>query len=229
MLHADEMATVWVITPGPRERLVTTFLEDGEIGVIYPALGDGRDLDRARTEKLLADAGVPRVDAEAKLFLSFVRRMNVGDIVAMPDHHAGGIVIGVVAGDYVFRDDVDVSRARHRRPVEWRRRLPLSALPERLAHIASSRHDIVEESDGRLRDLALRCTRGELGDDPADRPRAPAATRRSASGSPRAPRAPRAPKRPPRATMPERRCTSCLVVKSEDLFDDDGDLCRDCA
>lgn len=218
---------IWVIGAGPRERLVTTFLEEGEIGVSYPALGDGRNLDRVKTEKALADAGVPHVEVEAKLFLSFVRRMNVGDIVAMPDHHAGGVVMGVVAGDYAFRDDLDPARARHRRPVEWRRRLPLSALPERLAHITASRHSILEESDGRLRDLALRCCRGELGDDPTDRPRVAAATpKRAASG---APRRPRAPKRPPRATMAERRCTSCLVVKSEDLFDHGEDLCRDCA
>lgn len=224
MLHADEMATIWVIAAGPRERLVSTFLTDGAIGVSYPALGDGRNLDRRAAERALTEGKVPKVEAEAKLFLSFVRRMQIGDVVAMPDHHAGGVAMGVVAGDYEFCDELAPQQARHRRPVEWRRRLPFTALPERLAHIADARKPFQEESDGRLRELALQCCRGELGDDPTDRPAMAVATPR-ASG----PRKPRAPKRPPRATMSERRCPHCLVVKAETLFDDGEDLCRDCA
>lgn len=218
------MATVWVIAAGDRERLVSRFLADGAIGVSYPALGDGRNLDRRAAEKALSEAKVAKVDAVAKLFLSFVRRIEIGDVVAMPDHHAGGVVIGVIAGDYEFRDDLAADQARHRRAVEWRRRLPLSALPERLAHIADGRVAFQEESDGRLRDLALRCCRGELGEDPTDRPAAPVTLPRST-----APRKPRAPSRPPRATMAGRRCQHCLVVKAEDLFEEGEDLCRDCA
>lgn len=217
------MATVWVIRGGNRHRLVHTFLTDNEVGVGYPMLGDGRDLDHRAVERRLTDEGTPRAEAEAKMFLSFVRRMTVGDIVAMPDPQAGGLACGVVAGDYRYRDDLDESRARHRRPVEWRRRLPFDALPERLANLPHQRQPIQDAADGRLRDLALQCCRLEMGDDPLDRPRTPLPTASSR------PRRPRAAPRPPKATIAEKRCGMCFVVKPADVFEDGADWCRDCA
>lgn len=221
VLHADEMATIWVIRGGNRHRLVQKFLTDSVIGLTHP-LPDGRTLDRAKAERLLTDK-VANSEAEAKQFLSFVRRMNVGDVAALLDPAADGLAIGVIAGDYEFDDTVDENRAQHRRPVEWRRRLPFAALPERLAHVPHQRTAVQDVADGRLRDLALQCCRLELGDDPLDRPRG-APPRSSMSGPRRAP----APKRPPKATIPERRCANCFVVKPADAFEDGGDWCRDC-
>ena len=223
VIHASEMATVWVIRGGDRDRLVQTFLDAGEIGVGYPELPDGTTVDRSTALRLLQpDPEEPAPEADAAMFLSFVRRIDVGDIVLMPDPAAGGFVCGVAAGDYRYRDDLDPGRCRHRRPVDWRRRLPYDALPERLAHLPRQHQPVHDVPDGRLRDLALRCCRLELGDDPFDRPRgaAPSAARRSSR--------PRAPKRPPKASMPERRCAGCLVVKPAEVFEGDGDWCRDC-
>ena len=226
MIHAREMATVWVIRGGERNRLVQTFLDDGAIGVGFPELPDGRTLDRSATLRLLEpDREAPPPEGEAAMFLSFVRRIEVADLVLLPDPAAEGFAVGVVAGDYEFHDELAADRARHRRPVEWRRRLPYSALPERLKHLPNQRQPIDDVADGRLRDLALRCSRLELGDDPFDRPRGATAAAR-ASG---APRRSRAPKRPPKASIPERRCASCLVSKPAELFEDGGDWCRDCA
>ena len=223
VLHASEMATVWVVRGGDRDRLVQTFLDDGVVGVAYPQLPDGRTLDRSKALRLLQpDPEAPVPEAEAAMFLSFVRRMAVGDVVLVPDHAASGFPVGVVAGDYEYHDAIDAGRARHRRPVEWRRRLPFDALPERLKQLPNQRHAVHDVPDGRLRDLALRCTRLELGDDPFDRPRGATVRARSA------PRASRAPKRPPKATIAERRCASCFVSKPVDLFEDGGDWCRDC-
>jgi len=168
VIHADEMATVWVVRGGPRDRLVRAFLDDGEIGVVFPQFPDGHD--------------------------------------------------------------VDADRAQHRRPVEWRRRLPFASLPARLDHLPDQRSVLEDVPDGRLRDLARQCTELQLGDDPFDRPAVAPPRRRttSSTGRPRTPRKP-APKRPSQATRAERRCTVCLVTKSEDLFDDAGDVCGDCA
>ena len=157
------------------------------------------------------------------MFLSFVRRIEIGDLVLMPDPAAGGFVCGVATGDYEYLADLEPSRCRHRRPVEWRRRLPFDALPERLEHLPRQRAVLDDVPDGRLRDLALQCSRLELGADPFDRPRG--AVPRAASG--RAPRS-RAPKRPPKATIAERRCAGCLVSKPAEVFEDGGDWCRDC-
>lgn len=233
MIHADEMATVWVVRAGDRHRLVQTFLNEGVIGLGYETVPDGTNLDRT---KALRHLGVEDIDpastasasteAAVALFLSFVRRVAVGDIVGMLDPHADGLVCGVVTGDYAYDESVDVSRHRHRRPVEWRRRLPFSELPERLEALATQRPTMAEVNDGRLRTLALACCALEAGDDPFDRPAAP--VRATRTRSPNGTRAPRAPKKPPQATTAEKRCMNCFVSKSIDLFEDGGDWCRDC-
>ncbi len=234
-VHADEMATVWVVRGGERDRLVRTFLDDGEIGLVEPRFGDGRDVDRTSALRTLGvgmdDEPTKAQEADVARFLSFVRRIRVGDVAMLVDPVAGGLACGVVVGDYRFRDDVDPARAPHRRAVSWRRRLPFDDLPDRLDHVPAQRSDLEDVPDGRLRALALRCCRGEAGQDPFDRPAVPAPrARRSPSGQRRTatPRTP-APKRPSQATRAERRCTVCLVTKAEDLFEDDGTVCRDCA
>jgi len=234
VIHADEMATVWVVRGGPRDRLVRAFLDDGEIGVVFPQFPDGHDVDRAKALRILGvgldDEPSKHQEHDAALFLSFVRRIKVGDIAMLVDPAAGGLACGVVTGEYRYRTDVDADRAQHRRPVEWRRRLPFASLPARLDHLPDQRSVLEDVPDGRLRDLARQCTELQLGDDPFDRPAVAPPRRRttSSTGRPRTPRKP-APKRPSQATRAERRCTVCLVTKSEDLFDDAGDVCGDCA
>ncbi len=223
VIHASEMATVWIIRGGERNRLVQTFLDAGEIGVGYPEIGDGRSVDRPKALRLLqGDPEAAAPEAQAAMFLSFVRRIDIGDVVLMPDPAAGGFVCGVVTGDYEFHADIDPDRHRHRRTVQWRRRLPYDELPERLEHLPNQRQMLNDIPDGRLRDLALRCCRLELGLDPFDRPRGATPAARSRTSRPRAP------KRPPQATMADRRCVGCLVTKPEEVFEDGGDWCRDC-
>ncbi|MDE0801763.1 MAG: hypothetical protein OSA99_00425 [Acidimicrobiales bacterium] len=221
MIHPKEMATVWVIRGGERNRLVPTFLRDGSIGVGYPTIGDGRSVDRAKALRLLTtddEAAAP--EAAAAMFLSFVRRVEIGDIVLMPDPQESGMACGVVTGDYEYRDQVPLDQYRHRRAVDWRRRLPYHLLPERLENVPRQRQTLNDVADGKLRDLAKQCCAGDVGDDPFVRKSPPV---RSSSG----PRARRPPK-PPKATVPERRCMSCFVSKPEELFEDGGDWCRDC-
>ena len=236
MFHADEMATVWVVRAGPRDRLVRPFLDDGEIGLVLPQFPDGHDVDRAKALRILGvgldDEPTKHQEHDAALFLSFVRRIQPGDIAMLVDPAAGGFACGVVTGEYRYRTDLGPDAAQHRRPVEWRRRLPFTALPARLDHLPDQRTVLEDVPDGRLRDLALQCTELRLGDDPFDRPAvAPPRRPSSSGGGPRRPRTPKppAPKRPSQVTRAERRCTVCLVTKAEDLFDDAGDVCRDCA
>ena len=221
------MATVWVVRGGDRHQLVPMLLDDGDIGVEFPMLEDGRELDRAAVLRRLGrvdpDASDNAREQDAKMFLSFVRRMAIGDIVAMPDPAAGGVGFGVIDGAYRFDDERDASRARHRRAVTWCRRLATDDLPERLAHVPRTRSVLDDPADGRLRALAEQCCRGEAGTDPSVRPTV--ARRAPGTGTPRR----RTPPRPPKATVAERRCAGCLVVKPDGLFDDDGgDYCQDC-
>lgn len=223
------MATLWLIHGGNRGRMVPTFLRDCVVGAEFPDLADGRSLDRSATVKALGGGLEPSkaVLAEAAEFLSFVRRIEVGDVVLLPDPAAKGLVCGVVSGDYHYEPDLDVSRFRHRRPVEWRRRLPYTDLPERLSQLPRQRGTVTDVPDGRLRTMALECCALERGADPMDRPRgaatASAGRRSRSSGSPR-----RAATPPPR-TVAERRCMACLMKKPEDHFDGAAEFCIDCS
>ena len=220
MIHPKEMATVWVIRGGERNQLVPRYLDDGSIGVDFPDLPDGRSVDRAKAIRLLTtDPEAPPPEANAAMFLSFVRRIEVGDIVLMPDPQEKGLACGVVTGDYEFRGDAE-SGPRHRRAVDWRRRLPVADLPERLDKVPKQRKQLDDVADGKLRDLAKQCCTGERGDDPFVRKSPPV---RSSPGT-----RTRKPPKPPKATVPERRCMSCFVSKPEELFEDGGDWCRDC-
>lgn len=226
MIHADEMATIWVLRGGDRDRLVKAFLDDGQVGVEFPEFPDGRTVDRGKAIRLLGGGSEPSksVEHEAAMFLSFVRRIGVTDVVLLRDRVASGFVCGVVTSDYEFRPDLGADRARHRRSVDWRRRLPFSLLPERLEKLPAHRPVLDDVPDGRLRDLALRCCRGELGDDPFDRPAGvvPSTPKRRSSGA-------RAPARPKPAPKPERRCLQCLMSKSYDFFDGADEICIDCS
>ncbi len=230
-LHATEMANVWVVRGGERDELVRPFLDDGEIGVGFPEFPDGGTVDRTAVLRIMGvgmdDEPSKQQEARAATFLSFVRRVQIGDLVLLVDRVAKGFAVGVASGDYRYRSDLDERRARHRRPVQWRRRLPFADLPERLAKVPDQKAAFDEVPDGRLRDLALQCSRGERGDDPFDRP-ARAAPARRASGGAR-PRSSGASTRRKTVTKAERRCTTCLVTKPLDLFDGDGDMCVDCA
>ncbi|MDZ7676140.1 MAG: hypothetical protein U5K30_13860 [Acidimicrobiales bacterium] len=220
-MHPKEMATVWVIRGGERNRLVPTFLREGTVGLGFGGLPDGRSVDRATALRLLSSGAEDETppEAEAAMFLSFVRRIEVGDLVLMPDPQERGLACGVVTGDYEYHDELPPEQCRHRRPVEWRRRLPYAELPERLERVPSQRKALDDVPDGKLRELAQRCCAGELGDDPHNRRSPPV---RSSSGGARRPT------RPPKAAIPEKRCMGCFVVKPAELFEGDGDLCRDC-
>ena len=184
VIHPKEMATVWVIRGGEGNRLVGEFLRDGCIGLEYADFPDGTTIDRAKAIELLegrrvifdeADEGhAASSESGAAMFLSFVRRMEIGDVVFMPDPRAKGLACGVVTGDYTFHADLMPEHGRHRRSVDWRARLLNADLPERLDHVPRQRKVLDDVADGKLRALAIRCCAGELGEDPHARPaRAP--------------------------------------------------------
>src|SRR3546814_11502018 len=115
---------------------VRSVLYEGGIGVASPQCPDGHDVDRSKALKILGvgldDEPSKHQEADAALFLSFVRRIRVADIALLLDPVAGGFACGVVTGDYRYRGELDGDRAQHRRPVDWRRRLPFGLLPARL-------------------------------------------------------------------------------------------------
>lgn len=66
-------------------------------------------------------------------FWPFLRKMEEGDLVALPLKGRSAIVIGKVTGPYTYRPDFPID-ARHTRPVKWEREFPRSAFDQDLLY-----------------------------------------------------------------------------------------------
>lgn len=226
MIEDVETAKLWLLRGGDGHRMVSAFLAEGVVGVPFAELPDGRTLDRAgAVRRFQAEGRAGNPEAEAATFLSFVRRIDIGDLVLMPDPVPRGLAIGWVTGDYTFDGDLSPDRCRHRRTVNWQRRLPYADLPERLQTLTQPRTSLKEIPDGRVRALVAEVLTGDAGEDVRSRPqrgRAPAGsgTRRSAAR--------RASARPVKVEE-ERRCTICLMSKPLSRFEGDSEWCDMCA
>lgn len=93
--------------------------------------------DREGLRRLLADAypdGRQKTLAnwEAQLW-AFFRKIQIGDLVALPLKARSVVAFGQVTGPYQFRPDLPKD-ARHTRPVEWLQEIPRSGLDQDLLY-----------------------------------------------------------------------------------------------
>lgn len=219
-------ATLWLIRGGESNRLVRRFLDEGVTGVGFGDLPDGRTVDAFVLQKKLAAAFVEKPEQVSTQFFSFVNRVEVGDVVFMPDPQAKGLATGIVTGEYTYDPDIPVEECRHRRSVDWRRRIGYDALPERLANLPKQRAVVADVPDGRLRVLAHEAFLHELGEDPHRRP-----VRSTGGGGGSRPRRSSTGgriKKPAPKPVEQRRCMTCMMQKPLDFFDGDDQHCRDC-
>lgn len=87
----------WVIRGGQRNRLVDVFLSEQVTGVGYATIGDARDLESSDIANHLVEEGTSRnVALHTRMFMSFLREVQVDDDVLMPD--TPDVIIGRVAG-----------------------------------------------------------------------------------------------------------------------------------
>ena len=114
--------TVWVIRGGRYGEREEEALENN---VLTVGFGYAENLDGAQTREDVAKeiqgfnpAATPsQIAAWSRQIWSFKTRIENGDLVVMPRKGQPYIAIGAIAGDYIFRPELQ--ELRHGRPVEW--------------------------------------------------------------------------------------------------------------
>jgi restriction system protein len=120
---------------GEREQFA---LDNGRAVIGWPLLSDLADvadrddlIERLRAEYPIA--GEKLLTNNAAQLWAFVRRIEVGDLIALPLKTTPAIAIGRTMGPYKFEPD-NPADARHTRPVEWIRTVPRSAVGQDLLY-----------------------------------------------------------------------------------------------
>lgn len=211
-----------MIRGGRDNCLVDEFIDAGAIGVGYAAVPEASDLSRDDIEALLRAEGTSAtVGWHSEMLVDFVHRVDVGDVVIMPDTPNGEVVIGEIAGGYEFHPELPPERYRHRRPVVWMGRQEHAELPASRQGLYRQRPTLLEVEDADdLVAHAQRVRSGEVG-----RPATPPARPRRRPGSPHASTVGRSPS----GEANERVCEKCFqrLKVSAFVHPDDG-FCKTC-
>ncbi len=117
--------TVWLVRAGRYGERETLALEQGLAVIGWEELPDLGDVaSRGELEELVRvtypDAGKGRVANWVGQLWAFRERMQVDDLVVLPQKTQAAIAIGKVAGPYTYRVDLGAD-VHHTRPVEWLR------------------------------------------------------------------------------------------------------------
>ncbi len=212
---------MWVIRGGDADQLVAPFVDEGTIGLAYPEVPDAEILTRSEIRRfLVGDRTTAQLDADEAILSAFVREIQVGESVLLPDTSRHEVVVGAVTGRYEF--DRDAADVQHRRTVDWLARHRIDDLPAAVRSTAKPKLALQQHRDAEWSAYLAQVREGTLGRDPKDRPvRVVAAPRqrsaRTAASTPR-------PKKP---VLTMRTCASCFLQTHPDRMR--GDFCVDCA
>jgi restriction system protein len=100
-----------------------------EIAIGWEVMGDlsklsaSRDTFKAAYAKLFPAERPGAIPVKAGVLYRFSKEMKIGDIVVYPSKHDRMVNIGIIAGDYAFRPEIDKDYP-HRRAVHWKVRQP---------------------------------------------------------------------------------------------------------
>lgn len=217
---------MWVIHGGEQSQMVDRFVDGGVIALGYSQVPDAEILTRSEIRRFLADGrSTAALDAAEEMFSAFVRELQVGDSVLLPDPHRGEVIVGTITSGYEFDGTEGSEALSHRRSVEWIARHPIGDLPAAVQGVARQKATLQQHRDAEWAGYLAQVRDHEIGRDPKDRPARSAAvpaTRRRAAGTARA-----ATPRTPKAVVAQRTCPSCFLQTHPDRFR--GDVCVDCA
>ena len=147
--------TVWVIRGGRYGEREEEALENN---VLTVGFGYAENLDGAQTREDVAKeiqgfnpAATPsQIAAWTRQIWSFKTRIENGDLVVMPRKGQPYIAIGAIAGDYIFRPELQ--ELRHGRPVEWiNTEVSRNSLSGRPKAFPVGRHDRISATGSRRR------------------------------------------------------------------------------
>jgi hypothetical protein len=125
LVPAPEGVRVWVVRPRAHGELGACLAE----GVVGLGTQSGIDVDAtglspAELRVLAKELSGRRPAKDLRQLSTFVDDVSSGDRVALPVERGAGLLLGEVAGDYLFRGR---ELLPHRRPARWDRVVPRSA------------------------------------------------------------------------------------------------------
>jgi hypothetical protein len=125
------MMALWLVRAGRNERRESLALEEGLAVVGWEDLPDLSGMETREELYGLLEKTYP--DEKRKTLLNwlgqiwaFFKRIQPGDLVALPLGNRSGIILGEVTGPYQYRSDLPLN-TKHTRPVNWIRGFPRSA------------------------------------------------------------------------------------------------------
>ena len=151
-VHGGELMTnYWVVRQGEGDKYAEIARKGEYVAIGWSELGDLSWLARATGEidKLKSELSrafrqvypkstAMQVANNSGQVRRFVREVNVGDVVAVPNRPGGGVLWGEVTGAYEYREDwEDNCPYPHRRPVKWIKETPYDELPPKLGRSIS--------------------------------------------------------------------------------------------
>ena len=131
------MKNAWLVRPYPcKIRRLDEFKEQNIIAVGWPNIGDLKGKSRQDIKEILSDApycltGLELGNAYATIDI-FVNRMNIGDLVLIPDDD--DIYFAEITGDYYMNASADNDDLGypHQRKIEWLARTSRKNLSKQL-------------------------------------------------------------------------------------------------
>ncbi len=212
---------MWVIRGGEQDERIVRFVENGVIGVDYPEVPDAEILTRSEIRRfLVGERTTAQLDADEAILSAFVREIQVGESVLLPDLSRGEVVVGSVTGRYEFDGDA-TDGVHHRRSVDWLARHPIDDLPAAVRATARPKAALQQHRDAEWSGYLAQIRDGSIGRDPGDRPVRVVPVPRA-----RTPRTPAVPK-VKKPVLQMRTCASCFLQTHPDRMQ--GDYCLDCA
>lgn len=219
---AFEQATCWVVrldrAAGPAGEIVRRLVVSVAWG--WPGIGDLTVQEDADVFLSLQAEGRRKPVDDLRMLRMFSDRMQSGDVVVMPDASAKDLVFGEVTGDY--RYDVHAANHRHTRPARWFGRLALADIDPLLVGNTAARvmmRRLPEQLQWQRLAAEVDDGLGRVADD-VPQVVTPAGGSRATA---------KKPDKPQRATVPNRMCPSCGLLRAPSLFLAGDDCCRDCA
>lgn len=145
-IRAAPSPHVWVVRAGKGGRYASQFEELGVIGIGFVEIGTVDGMDRAALFDHARDLIGSRGGNVAGQIHRFANRMQVGDLVAVPDGGTRELLYGRVTGDYEYRVEAPVAHYRHVRKVQWLGRRNRDELPDRVLFSLGSLLTVFEPS-----------------------------------------------------------------------------------
>lgn len=125
--------TFWLVRAGKHGEQEQEALDEGIITIGWSDLPDLSQIkEKEQLKKLYAeiytDEKKMRTANRVGQIWSFLDKINIGDLVAIPLKTQSSIVIGEVTGNYEYKKDSP--NTKHRRSVDWKKTIPRSAFDQ---------------------------------------------------------------------------------------------------